>query len=162
MKKAAAYIVVLIAAMLLGAGGMYVYFKHKPVTDEDIQEIRAKLEKQALQRIDHITVDVYLKTSNKDSIELVLHYIQQQPYTNNVRYIDKEKAAAMFAKDTDQDWKDILEENPLPESICFDLKKPYLNSDSVKMIEETINTKYGNLITEVSYPKNLVASLGRE
>ena len=66
---------------------------------------------------ENVPVSAYLLTSNKDSINAIMSFVQAQPYAKNVTYVDKEKAKAIWLKDGGEDWKKILSENPLPESI---------------------------------------------
>lgn len=106
-----------------------------------------------------IRISAYLRTMNKDTIGQIQQFIALQPYAKNVTYVDKETAKKIWNKENNEDWAKILDVNPLPESIDFFAKSEYVNKDSLALIQQNILQKYGNQITEVQYPPNLVTSL---
>ncbi len=106
-----------------------------------------------------IRISAYLRTLNKDSIAQIQQYITVQPYAKNVQYIDKDNAKQIWNKDNNEDWNKILDYNPLPESIDFYAKAAYVNADSLQKIEQTIMSIYGNQITDLQYPRELVTNL---
>ncbi|MDE3124971.1 MAG: permease-like cell division protein FtsX [Bacteroidota bacterium] len=106
-----------------------------------------------------IKVQVFLRTSNKDSISQMQQYISAQPFAKNVDYIDKEKAKQIWNKDNNEDWAKILDANPLPESIDFYARANYVNKDSLDAISNHIIDLFGNQITEIKYPKDLVNNI---
>ncbi|WP_298302305.1 permease-like cell division protein FtsX [Hydrotalea sp.] len=106
-----------------------------------------------------IKVQVFLRTANKDSISQMQQYISSQPFAKNVDYIDKEKAKQIWNKDNNEDWAKILDANPLPESIDFYARAAYVNKDSLDAISTHIIDLFGNQITEIKYPKDLVNNI---
>ncbi|MGL1161847.1 hypothetical protein ACSTKX_24615, partial [Vibrio parahaemolyticus] len=60
------------------------------------------------------------------------------------------------------DWAKILDANPLPESIDFFAKSEYVNKDSLQKISDQIMLAYGNQITELKYPSDLVNNLNEK
>jgi len=108
---------------------------------------------------ENVPVSAYLLTSNKDSINAIMSFVQAQPYAKNVTYVDKEKAKAIWLKDGGEDWKKILSENPLPESIDFYLRSQYVNQDSITKIADIITNKFPGQVGDVQYRKVLVANL---
>ncbi len=111
---------------------------------------------------ENVPVSAYLVTSNKDSILAIQNYITSQPYSKNVTYVDKEKAKAIWLKDGGEDWKKILNENPLPESIDFYVKSEYVNKDSLAKISSIISAMFPGQVGDVQYKKNLVANLNEQ
>ncbi len=107
-----------------------------------------------------IRISAYLKTQNKDTINLIQQYLAAQPYAKNVEYINKDAAKNIWSKDgSSDDWAKILDYNPLPESIDFYAKADYVNKDSLDKIMTSIMAVYGSNIDELQYPKMLVNNL---
>jgi cell division transport system permease protein len=103
-----------------------------------------------------IKLQAFLRTNNKDSISQIEQFIAHQPYAKDVEYVNKETAKQIWNKDNNEDWAAILDANPLPESIDFFAKAAYVNKDSLQKISATIMGIYGNQITELKYPSELV------
>ena len=106
-----------------------------------------------------IRLSAYLRTLNKDTIGQIQLYISKQPFAKNVTYVDKNSAKQIWNKENNEDWAKILDVNPLPESIDFYAKAEYVNSDSITKISANLMNAYGDQITELQYPKNLVSNL---
>lgn len=64
--------------------------------------------------------------------------LQQKKYTASVVFIDKEEAAQAFIKDTGEDFRKILDYNPIPASILLRLKPEYIDTDSVRVIKKEL------------------------
>ncbi|MFY7899699.1 MAG: cell division protein FtsX [Chitinophagaceae bacterium] len=106
-----------------------------------------------------IRFSAYLRTLNKDTINQIQQFIALQPYAKDVTYINKESAKQIWNKENNEDWAAILDINPLPESIDFYAKAEYVNKDSLQKISNALMEVYGNQITDLQYPKNLVTNL---
>lgn len=106
-----------------------------------------------------IRISAYLRTLNKDSIAQIQQFISAQPFAREVKYITKETAKEIWNKENNEDWSKFLDFNPLPESIDFYTRAQYVNNDSLKKISTVLMSAYGNQITDLQYPQNLVNSL---
>lgn len=107
-----------------------------------------------------IRISAYLRTSNRDTINLIHKYISNQPFAKNVQYIDKEGAKKIWSKEgNNEDWAKILDYNPLPESVDFYARSQYVNQDSLTKISDDILSKWGSQIDQITYPKLLVNNL---
>jgi len=106
-----------------------------------------------------VEVAVYLNVANKDTIAQIQQYIATQPYAKNVQYIDKAKAKAIWNKENNEQWEQILDDNPLPESINFYAKAGYVNTDSLTIISNNLMQHFGNLVSSIDYPQTLVGSM---
>ncbi|MDE1191648.1 MAG: permease-like cell division protein FtsX [Arachidicoccus sp.] len=111
---------------------------------------------------EQVEVDVYLNVANKDTIAQIEKYIIAQPYAKNVEYIDKAKAKDLWNKDHNEDWDNILDYNPLPESINFYANADYVNQDSLTKISNDLMQHYGSLLSSIDYPKTLVGSMNEK
>ena len=106
-----------------------------------------------------IRLSAYLRTLNKDTIGQIQQYIASKPYSKDVLYVDKNSAKQIWNKENNEDWANILDVNPLPESIDFYAKAEYVNKDSLLKIEDELMGAYGNQITDLQYPQTLVNNL---
>ena len=108
---------------------------------------------------EQVEVNAYLNAADKDTIAQIQQYIAAQPYAKNAEYIDKAKAQAIWNKNNNEDWSNILDYNPLPESINFYVKAEYVNQDSLAKITDDLTQKFGSLLSNIDYPKTLIGSM---
>ncbi|MBI2283428.1 MAG: hypothetical protein HYU71_06960 [Bacteroidetes bacterium] len=106
-----------------------------------------------------IRLSAYLRTQNKDTIGQIQQYIANQSFAKNVTYVDKTMARQIWNSENNEDWAQILKDNPLPESIDFYAKADYVNNDSLAKISANLMAAYGNQITDLKYPQKLVNNL---
>lgn len=107
---------------------------------------------------ENVEVRAYLREniSTKDSAALV-QYIASRPYVKSYEYVTKEMAKSKFISDGNDDWKNVLDVNPLPASIDFKLKNQYVNVDTLNAIKADLETNIG--VNNVQYPNQLVSSI---
>lgn len=105
-----------------------------------------------------VSVDIREKLNPKDSIALV-EYIAAQPYVKEYRYITKEMARKIYIGDGNKSWDEVLDFNPLPNSISFKLKKQYVHPDTLAAIKADLEKQ--TYVTEVTYQQALVDSLNK-
>jgi cell division transport system permease protein len=105
-----------------------------------------------------VSADIRENLNPKDSIALV-QYIASKPYVKEYRYITKEMARKIFIGDGNKSWDNILDYNPLPNSINFKLKKDYVNNDSLSAIKADLEKQ--TYVTGVSYQQALVDALNK-
>jgi cell division transport system permease protein len=109
---------------------------------------------------ENVEVRVYLREniSSKDSASLV-DYISTKPYVKEFTYVTKELAKEKFMADGNEDWKNVLDANPLQASIDFKLKNQYVHSDTLNNIKADLEQNIA--VSDVQYPKSLVDNLNR-
>lgn len=96
----------------------------------------------------NITLNVFIKDNfSSDSLNNFAVYLKKQPYVSKVEFISKEKAAEIFLKETGEDFRKILEYNPLPASFTLYINKEYTTTDSLKKIIGSIEKE--EIVTEV-------------
>ncbi|KIC94521.1 cell division protein FtsX [Flavihumibacter solisilvae] len=107
---------------------------------------------------ENVEVRVYLREniSPKDSVFLV-QYIANKPYVREYEYVTKDQAKEKFMADGNDDWKNILDANPLPASIDFKLRNQYVHVDSLATIEKDLEANIA--VNDVQYPRSLVTNL---
>ena len=108
-----------------------------------------------------VRISIYLRTLNKDTVEQIRQYVATQSFALNVEYIDKEKAKQIWNKENNEEWATILETNPLPESIDFNVNENYVNPDSLNALKYKIQTAFSNQNTEVNYPPVLISNMDK-
>jgi cell division transport system permease protein len=109
---------------------------------------------------ENVEVGAYLRgdVNSKDSAAL-MDYISTKPYVRSIEFVTKEAAKRKYLGDGNEDWGKVLEENPLPSSINFKVKREYMNSDSLHIIQTDLQQQ--TYISEVRYPKALVDNLNK-
>jgi cell division transport system permease protein len=97
---------------------------------------------------ENVEVKVHLRgdVSAKDSLSLMQYF---------------EVAREKYLADGNEDWNKILDYNPLPNSIYFNVKKEYVQVDTLENIRKNIEQTQAALITDVQYPKELVTNLNK-
>lgn len=109
---------------------------------------------------EEVQVQVYLKTEvPSGSIDSLVSFITAQPYAKSVEFISKEKAKERWLAQGEADFRDLLEENPLPASIDFYTTSDYVQKDSLARIKEDLLEK-NTLVQSVNYPASLVEEMG--
>jgi len=109
---------------------------------------------------ENVEVRVHLmgNTPAKDSAELI-QYISSKPYVKKYEYVTKEVAKKKYLDEGNEDWSNVLDENPLPNSINFNLKQEYLNVDTLEKIEAELRQNAN--VSDVQYPRELVTNLNK-
>jgi len=107
-----------------------------------------------------IKLQVYLRRSaTQADVDTLMQYIKSRPYTKVVEYIDKETAKKQWMDKGETDFQELLEENPLPASIDFNLKNDYVQKDTIAAIKADMEQR--QLVVEsVKYPAFVVEKMG--
>lgn len=107
---------------------------------------------------ENVTVSAYLRgdLNPKDSAALVA-YISAKPYIREYTYVTKEVAKKKYLADGNNDWGEVLTENPLPNSIDFKVKNQYLNTDSLAAIKADLKNQ--TYVSDVDYPEALIGKM---
>lgn len=112
---------------------------------------------------ENIEVQVYLnKDLSKTDISRVQQTVASKRYTlvkevPQVILITKEEAAEQFVKDTGEDFKDFLGDNPLRDLLAVKVASPFQSVDSLDLIKSEIETIRG--VFEVEYQESLVEGI---
>lgn len=109
---------------------------------------------------ENVEVRVYLREniSSKDSASLV-QYIAAKPYVKEYVYVTKDLAMQKFLADGNEDWKNVLDKNPLQASVDFKLKNQYVDGDTLAAIQNDLQQNIA--VSDVQYPKSLVNNLNK-
>lgn len=105
-----------------------------------------------------VQVQVYLRENAPEKdIDSLMSYIQAKPYADSAQHITKDMARERFLKDGNEDWNKVLNYNPLPGSIDFNLKSDYVNKDTLSNIVADLTQNI--IVSEVKYPDAVVSNL---
>jgi cell division transport system permease protein len=86
-----------------------------------------------------LNISVFIKDSAlKNKSESMKEEILNTGFISSAEFISKEKAVDIFIKETGEDFRKILDYNPLPASFNLKLKSDFAERDSVKKIISTI------------------------
>lgn len=106
-----------------------------------------------------IKIQVYLRRSATEAdVDSLMQYIKSRPYTQTVEYIDKETAKKQWIDKGETDFQELLDENPLPASIDFNLKSSYVQRDTIAAIKADLEQRQ-LVIESVKYPAFVVEKM---
>jgi len=106
----------------------------------------------------NIKINVFIKeAANKNEQEKLLDEMQKKNYSGKVEFISKEEAAEKFIKETGEDFRKILDYNPLPASFVVKVSKEYANSDSLNFIIKDLSGLA--MVDEVIFKEGFIYSL---
>jgi cell division transport system permease protein len=75
---------------------------------------------------------------DEKSILALKDTLQKEPWVKSAVYVSKEEAAKIFTKDSGEEYKDLLDYNPLFASINLKLLSEYTSQDSINSIEKKV------------------------
>ena len=98
--------------------------------------------------------------TQKDST-ILMEQIASKPYVRDYKYVNKDAAKEIYlqgeGENARKSWEVVLEANPLPNAVFFNVKNEYVQLDSLKKIEEDL--KQNVYIAEIKYPEAVVSNL---
>jgi cell division transport system permease protein len=107
---------------------------------------------------ENIEFTVIMKdNASEKSILALQKKLMQEPWVKSSKYVSKEDAARIFTQDNQEDFKDLLDYNPLFASINLKLNAGYTSKDSIDAIELRV-MKYSE-VGEFYYERQLVEML---
>ncbi|MEP1094169.1 MAG: permease-like cell division protein FtsX [Cyclobacteriaceae bacterium] len=112
---------------------------------------------------ENIEIQVYLnKDLSRTDINKIYSAVSSKPFTlvkgePQVELITKEEAAQQFIKDTGEDFKNFLGDNPLRDLLAVKIAAEYQPLDSLTKIKGEVESIRG--VFEVDYEENLVESI---
>ncbi|MFN3872704.1 MAG: cell division protein FtsX [Ignavibacterium sp.] len=96
----------------------------------------------------NISLNIFIKDNiNSEYLKIFSERLSSQPFTSKIEFVSKEKAAEIFLKETGEDFRKILEYNPLPASFILYLKNEYTSGDSINKVINEIQRE--EIVTEV-------------
>jgi len=106
----------------------------------------------------NIKINVFIKeTLNQSDKEKMLSELQDKIYTDSVEFISKDKAAEQFIQETGEDFRKILDYNPLPASFVVQISESFANSDSLNNIIKDLSSMES--VDEVVFKEGFIYKL---
>lgn len=88
----------------------------------------------------NIKINVFLNDSASEADqEKLMNELKNKSYTSEVKFISKDEAANQFINETGEDFKKILDYNPLPASFVVSISENYAFSDSINKIVQDLS-----------------------
>ena len=85
-------------------------------------------------------MNIFLSDSlSVNSIEDLKTELRNKNFISTITYIDKQRAAEIFIKDTGEDFRKILDYNPIPASFSLKLNSNFVDKDSIKIIKKQLS-----------------------
>jgi cell division transport system permease protein len=105
-----------------------------------------------------LSLNIFLDDSlSTSSIKNIREGLSKKKYITSVTYIDKEEAARIFIEETGEDFRKILDYNPLPASLSLNIKPEYVIKDSLVNILIELNKIVG--IDEIVYENQMLMEI---
>ena len=106
----------------------------------------------------NLSINIFLKDdASKDDINSLNKYFGSSRYINSAKYISKEEAATIFVKETGEDFRKLLDYNPLPASYLVTLKPDFVRKDSLNKITALFSKMPG--VDEVVFRQEFIYKL---
>jgi len=106
----------------------------------------------------NIKINVFLKEdTDEKNHKKVMSDLQKIEYIKNVDYVSKDDAAEQFINETGEDFRKILDYNPLPASFVVRVSENFVNSDSLDFIIKDLAAL--NEVDEVVFREGFIYSL---
>jgi len=105
-----------------------------------------------------IKINVFIKDDiEKSDLQKFRDELNSKKYSRNIQFISKDEAAEKFIKETGEDFRKILDYNPLPASFIIRIDEKYANADSLKAITNELATY--SLVDEVVFREGFIYSM---
>ena len=103
----------------------------------------------------NISINIFLEDPISDQkIRNVRDQLKEKEFISSLQYIDKEKAAENFIRETGEDFRKILDYNPLPASFRIYLNENYAHMDSINKIINSLSQIAG--VDDIVYQQRFV------
>ncbi|HXD91868.1 MAG TPA: permease-like cell division protein FtsX [Bacteroidia bacterium] len=100
-----------------------------------------------------IQIQAFLnRDASKTEIDSLQQYIAAVPYVKSAEYVTKEMAIERYNADNDTSWRKFITNNPLPESIDFNVKADHVQADSLNVLAENLQNAFPGVISEFKFP----------
>lgn len=99
---------------------------------------------------ENFSISLFLKDDiTNENLKDIEIFLKSRVYTSKLEYVSKENAYGIFLEETGEDFKRILDYNPLPASFNLYLKSKFINEHSLNSLTEEL-TKISGIEEVVS------------
>ncbi len=104
------------------------------------------------------SINLFLRNDlSPGEISRIKNDLKNREYIKTVSYTDKDKAAEIFIQETGEDFRKLLDYNPLPASFTITLKDKYFNNESIDGIISSLSEIKG--IEDIGYRNEFIQKL---
>jgi len=135
-----------ISILLISASFYSIFFSH---------QIENKIKEKFI-------INIFLNDSlSVNSTATLRQELENKKYSASIDYFSKEKAAEIFIRQTGEDFRKMLDYNPIPASIALKLKVEYVDHDSIQIIKTELENFTGvdDIVFEHETLEKLVSTL---
>ncbi len=119
-----------------------------------------------IQLRENVRIHMYLHQGTPESSQLRIGQIlHKQPFTHKkdgisqVRYVSKEESAQQFIRETEEDFLQILEENPLRDAYVVQISPAYQEDYALKIVKKKLAAMQE--VFEVCYVEDFASSVSK-
>lgn len=106
----------------------------------------------------NIEINLYLNdTLSKSDIEKAQSLIEEKSYVSSAKFVSKENAAKDFIRETGEDFRSVLDYNPLPNSFVVNFKAGSVSEKNFEVLVLDLKSIPG--ISDVVYDFNVVVRI---
>jgi len=109
---------------------------------------------------ENLTISVFLRDNISDEkLKEIESFLSSKIYTAKLEYVSKEKAYDIFLEETGEDFKKILDYNPLPASFNLFLKSEFVTEDLINSINDELNKipEITEVVSKMDFYENLLS-----
>ena len=105
-----------------------------------------------------VSINLFLRNDlSREEITGIKNDLKSREYIKTVSYIDKDKAAEIFIQETGEDFRKLLDYNPLPASFTITLKDKYFDKESIDGIIASLSGIKG--IDDIGFRNEFIQKL---
>lgn len=102
-----------------------------------------------------VTFNLFINDSLSVEVRTsLMNQLRKQPFTDKVVYVSKEQASEKFVKETGEDFRKVLDVNPLPSSLVLSINRNYMTPEKLQEIKSKVSQYYG--VEEVVFQSEMV------
>ncbi len=107
---------------------------------------------------ENVNISLFLKEGlTSDETGNIKKELGKKEYIKTIDFIDKDQAAEIFIKETGEDFRKLLDYNPLPASFILTLKDNYVEKDSLNAIVTALSSIKG--VDDVGFKDEFIYKL---
>ena len=99
-------------------------------------------------------INVYLQDDVMPDTTSDIMFLQTFPHVNKVEFVSKEEAKKAYMEDGNQDWSEVLDRNPLPQSYSITVDARVYTKEEFEDMRSYVMKRIP-YVTDVTYPQAL-------
>ena len=89
---------------------------------------------------ENVSINLFLKDGlTSEETNSIKNELEKKDYVKSIDFINKDEAAEIFIKETGEDFRKLLDYNPLPASFTVNMKDKYVDKDSLDAIVTSLS-----------------------